>query len=259
MTREDYEMSQSLEAVGYYERGLQHQTAGKHRPATIELRLAVALAPRHAAAWIALARSLGVLGKYDDAAEAYGRACSLDGMNGHYRGLYADSCKRAGRISEAMQAFRLAINLSPGEHQYYLELAALLLRLGKKLDALGLLIRAAVIFPRVAVVKLKLGVVYEVMHVTARARECYREACEIDPSLGMAWFNLGSLFEGEGQWMRSAECFREVVCLSGYDIEARARLARVLAAAGHYEEAGLQMEIADSLEVRISAIGQAAY
>ncbi len=100
--------------------------------ATLVARLAERMEerPDDARGWRLLGRSLGSLGRYEEAARAYDRATALLPADAQLRSLRAEALTAAngGMVTtEAEQGFAAALRIDPGEPRagYYLGLAAL--------------------------------------------------------------------------------------------------------------------------------------
>jgi tetratricopeptide (TPR) repeat protein len=88
----------------------------------VTLRRATEVAPKLAAAWYNLGRTLGPAGQTGEAHEAYGRALACDPGHVKARIGYADTLRVMGRIDDAAAAYREAIR-RPGGTQAWLRIA----------------------------------------------------------------------------------------------------------------------------------------
>ncbi len=110
---------------------------------------------------------------------------------------------RAGRIEEAAEAFRAALDAKPDSVRARINLGSALAGAGRREEALAI----------------------------------YREALELEPDNRTARFNLGALLAQAGDAAGAAEALEVAVRLDASDVEARLELARALRRLGRADEA----------------------
>ncbi|MEW6635397.1 MAG: tetratricopeptide repeat protein [Actinomycetota bacterium] len=145
-----------------YNLGITYAQIGRHKDAVRCLRLVVGRGyPHDDEAWLALAQSLGHLGQYEEALEAFNRALETrpnypEAL--HKKGVMLDE---GGRPDEAVQAFEAALKVRP----------------------------------RFAAAWHGKGVTYTGQQDHKKAAAAYRRAVRLDPNRADAWNNLSaSLF-----------------------------------------------------------------
>jgi tetratricopeptide (TPR) repeat protein len=124
-------------------------------------------------AWIARAISMFRLDRNVEALEAMSRAfaCQQTG-DPHMHGLHATLLRAAGHLEEALQAYNLALELSPDMVLALIQKSEVLIQLGRHEDALDALGRAVVFDPNSFEVRAKYGLL---LLGSSRFREALQE------------------------------------------------------------------------------------
>jgi len=119
--------------------------------------------------------------------EAYSAKAALEGAAGD-RPAAADSLRRAGNVvndlgepARALEFYRRALELTPGDYRLHHNTGAILLTMGKYAKAVLSFRRALETNPRSADSFAGLGVAYWRMKLLPLAREAWKKALEIDP------------------------------------------------------------------------------
>jgi Flp pilus assembly protein TadD len=100
-----------------------------------------------------------------------------------------------GLLEEALESYRRASAVAPGDTEVVLETAKTLNRLGRPAEALPLLGSAARLSchdPRIFV---EIGVTFAALDDLVKAEQAYRFAIQADPQFGPAYLNLGAILD----------------------------------------------------------------
>lgn len=154
-----------------------------------DLLRAIRLSGRHAPAHAALAVLYDLRGRYGPADEHHGRAIDLDDQNAQYWNDWGFSFHLRRADDKAIEAFRMALELDPG-------LRRARNNLGFSYARVGDFTRAAQQFAlggSPAEAKNNLGFAYEAAGRLTQARDAYREAMWLDPTLRQARGNFAGV------------------------------------------------------------------
>jgi tetratricopeptide (TPR) repeat protein len=168
-------------------------------PATKMATVAVEVAPKMGAAWVALGQALKASGRMDEAERAYREAILLDGTNALARmGLgelkIATSCP-AGAVRE----FELALMRQPALASACVGLGNALAAMGRNEEALLRYEQALALRKRVPEAEFAAGFVLDRLGRRREAETRYRRALVLRPDFAAAWSNLGNLLREEGR------------------------------------------------------------
>ncbi len=148
-------------------------------------------------------------------------------------GSYLRRANRAlmgGRLSEAVEAYRAAVEAAPDHVAARRNLALALVRLGRVDEAIEELERALESDPEAVRVHFDLGNCYRAKEAREKAIAAYRRAVELDPELTQARFSLANILGETNRWAEAAVELEKVLERQGDH-----RRARYLAAmAAHY-------------------------
>jgi len=151
---------------------------------------------------VASARALE-LGRIDDAGRELARLLASYPMHPEILRLQAALQSLRGECAEAAATMRRAISLRPDDALYLNTLGSILVEAGDYDDAIALL----------------------------------RSACERDPRLVVAWFNLGIALTRSMQPAEAVDAMRQVLALAPDQVDAQCMLADQLKASGRSDEA----------------------
>ena len=105
----------------------------------------------------------------------------------------------AGRIGDAIQAWRQATKLDPADHVAWQELGAALMQIGRLPDAIGALRRAIAAKPDFTLAYHKLGIALEAQGNEIMALGALSRAAELSPKLADAHARVGTLLLSLGR------------------------------------------------------------
>jgi Flp pilus assembly protein TadD len=176
---------------------------GRHAAALPHLEAAVA---QRADAWDVnynLGVALAVLGRLREAAERYRRALDADPGDARTHNALAGTLLAEGRLEPAVAHYRRAVELRPASPELWSNLGLALHRSGDPEEAAA----------------------------------SYRRALDLDPGHVPARTNYGGLLSDLGRDDEAAVLYRSVLELEPHRFDARVNLARSLARTGRFEEA----------------------
>ncbi len=160
------------------------------------------------------------------------------------RGLAAH---RAGRVSEAIEAYRAAVAKDPGLAPAQFNLGQLLREQGDFAAAATAFERAAKLRPRAADAWLNAGICRESLGDLDRALECYREAARLDPPSPVAEFNSGNVLRKLGDLPAARAAFAAAAEGAPDAAEVWLNLGNVDRELGHLDDAIASLERAQSI------------
>jgi tetratricopeptide (TPR) repeat protein len=143
----------------------------------------------------------------------------------------------AGRIDEAMEHYRAAIELNPKHYRAHNNLGLALAARGDLSEATEHYLAALEAKPDFAEAYNNLAVALADHGDYERAVVHLRRAVELEPKMLGAWLNLGRDLEAEGKRQEALETYRKAVSILPAEEEAWRFLARALLKSGQLEEA----------------------
>lgn len=165
---------------------------GELAAAVDEYRRAIGADPRHVAAHVGLARALVVLQRAAEARPFAEQALALDDRSAPAHHALGEVLRAEGRVEDALQAFKRAQALEPGEPQHVVAQALALASKGALPLAVSTAEGLLAAFPeRAELCALLADLSYRVGNLT-KARAAVDRALELDPQrLGWQSFRLG--------------------------------------------------------------------
>lgn len=127
--------------------GAQLYNAGKLDEGLVSVRRACDLAPDVAIHWNNLGVGLTALKRFDEAAEAFGRAIAAAPLNGQFHRARADALDGAGHTAEALAAVDELIRAAPRDPQGYSHKAVVLARHERLREAVDVLSQGITVLP----------------------------------------------------------------------------------------------------------------
>jgi predicted TPR repeat methyltransferase len=182
-------------AEDIYRQGGEHAARGDIRSAAACFEQALALAPAHAAACLALADALVDLQDYDRALAMYRHALTLRDPFPEAHHNLAAALLYLGDPAAAIQECRQAIDERPGNALALNTLGVALGKVGRIDEAIAALQQALYFRPQYAKAYYNLGTVLDKAGRIDEARQAYRSALAINPALAEAGFDLAALGE----------------------------------------------------------------
>ena len=265
-----------------YARAIQLEADGNHSAALSLLWEAAGLAPRDPDIQNRLGEALERIGALDAAVDAYRRAVDerpsfrkalsnlilalgkvgrgAEGVE-RARALLAAAPDDPERlftlglalseqdVEESIRVFRRTLELAPRNTLARYNLALVLRRIDRPVEALDELQRALAIEPRPEALYTQ-GVIYWHMGELKRAEDSLREAIAATPDYADAHHVLGAVLKTRREWKGAAASFRKAIALRPDLFSARYALAQVLTASGDERGARAAIEEAERLRQR---------
>jgi tetratricopeptide (TPR) repeat protein len=147
------------------------------------------------------------------------------------------SSHQAGRLKEAEQAYRDALNLAPDDPETLHYLGLLLYRLGRLDEAVDLVSRACTHDPGQALYWFNLGVVAQRAGRLEEAVRAYRQAVSLNPRYADAYTNLGHTYKDLGRLEPAEDTYRRVLHIHPDHADTYNHLGVVLKERSLYEQA----------------------
>lgn len=163
--------------------------------AEVDLKQAIRLDKRNAAAEAALAILLDVQGRFDEGARHHKRALELEPRNARHWNDWGFACFSRGKLVEAIEAFRTALQIEPTFRRARTNLGFAYARSGD-------FTRAAQQFELAeppAAARNNLGVAYESAGLLAPAYDAYLAAVRLEPGFVRARSNLVNVARAVGR------------------------------------------------------------
>jgi tetratricopeptide (TPR) repeat protein len=148
-------------------------------------------------------------GQLDEAQRLYRQVLAAEPGNAEAWHLLGVAAHQRGRNAEAAEHIRRAIELSPAQFMFHMNLATVHGALGCPNDAIASLEEAIRLAPRHALAHNDLGVLLADAGRGDEASACFRRALAIQPDLAPAHNNLGKVLNELGRPQEAIECFRE--------------------------------------------------
>lgn len=155
---------------------------------------------------------------------------------GHWRGLGVQF-RQQGRLEEAVDALRRAVEQAPRDAQALSELAHALRLQGNLDEARRAASMATEIAPGLADAWFNLGAVQVAQGETARGIESYRKALELDPDFAEAWSNLGGALAAAGDKSGEIDAYRRALDINPHLAPVWSNLGNALQESGQLAEA----------------------
>ena len=183
--------------------------------------------PHESDGWSLLGETLQRAGKMEAALAAYGRAARANPSVALSlrSGAVLESL---GRLGEALDAYRAAMQMAPENGEAWLKLGLCLRRLDEIASARTALEQAVKLSPGSSDAWFVLGVTRQDQHEPPAAADAYRRALEIRPDLAEAAVNLGICYQETGNLAEAKANYRRALEMRP---ESFGRIAQALSAA----------------------------
>jgi Flp pilus assembly protein TadD len=144
---------------------------------------------------------------------------------------------RAGRVEEAIAAYRQALALAPDSAEIYNNLGMLLRQQGALAEAIDHYNRAIALRPSLAEAHNNLAIVLRETGKLDAAIAAYRRTLELKPNFAPAWNNLANVLIQTQQLDAAVDALRRAIAIDPNLLEARNNLGGVLRKQGRFDEA----------------------
>ena len=179
-------------AGSYYNFGVSWSEQGRLAEAETAFRKAVALRPKHAAAWNNLGDVLHRLRRNPEAQEAYERALDANERLAPAWNNLGVVRLEQGRTADAEKDFQRALALDPSSADAYMNLGNLAAGQGRFAEATVQYRQALALQPDHPLVRINLGNALQNLNLPGEAVDVLREAVRIAPGRVEAHHNLGN-------------------------------------------------------------------
>lgn len=138
--------------------------------------------------------------------------------------------------------YRAVLNRTPSDSAALLGMASICDKQGDRAQAIRLLEEGRGADPHSGLLRLNLGVLYELSGRIEEAAVEYTKATELDSSNGEAWFRRGGLWGARGDSEKAISAFEKAIVAGGEtEVAARVALARILRSRKSTEKAELTL------------------
>lgn len=148
----------------------------------------------------------------------------------------AISLHRAGRLEEAVAAYRRASAQAPRNHGILCNLGIALKQSGRINDAIAAYRKALDLAPDFADAHYNLGIVLEMAGRGGEAEQVYRRAIALKPAFPAALANLANTLKRSGRLDEAEACYRDAIALKPDHYGALSNLGGTLGELGRFEE-----------------------
>jgi len=177
-------------AWGYYMLGMSAWKAGDLPKAEIGFKAALAIDPDHLKSLVNLSRVQIERKRFDEALDTLMQAGDIEPTSNEVARLIGRAFHAQGRIDDAVEAYRHAIELDEKDVWSMNNLALLFLEQKRAEDAMPLLLKAVDLRKDVAAFHNNLGMAFEHTRRFKDAAEAYNDALSADPGYEKAKQNL---------------------------------------------------------------------
>ena len=157
-----------------------------------------------------------------------------------------------GRKSEALNANKTAVKLSPQDAEAHNNLGNTLKELGRLGEAEASYNQALVLKPDYAEAHCNLGIVLHHIGKLDKAENSYRQAITLKPEFPEAYSNLGITLQEAGKLKEADASYKKAIVLSPGYAEAHSNLGNMLKELGRLEEAEASYNQAIALEPKLA-------
>jgi tetratricopeptide (TPR) repeat protein len=196
-------LGRELDVLELTSKGGALENIGRHEEALVCYDRALALNPKHAAAWCDKARPLASL----------------------------------GRLKEALDCAERALAINPGLVGAMVSKGAVLNMLGRTKEALACLDKCLGVNPQSSEAWNEKGVALRIQGRTEEALDCYERALAIRPQFDEAWNNKGVALEKVGRCQEAVACYDEALAVNSQWAQGWYNKGVALGKLGCYEEA----------------------
>jgi protein O-GlcNAc transferase len=184
-----------------------------------------------------LGSRLASAGKLEEAIAAFRQAIRIKPDFAEAHGNLGSLLLDVGRIDEAVAANREAIRLMPGSEQAHYNLGVSLQRLGDLLGAIASYEKAIALNPRFAMAHNNLGIVLQQVGQLDKAIESLRLSVLLNPTDATAHNNLANALHDRGKIDEAITSFGNAIRLNPRYANAYYNLGNALHDAGRFDEA----------------------
>lgn len=191
----------------------------------------------HSFGWIALGVALQKLTRFSEAVDAHRKAVDLSPEDAHCHANLGVAYEAMGRLSEAESCYLQAIGLQSNIPSVHYNLGNTLYALNRVAEAEHYFRQATVLDPDYAEAHSNLGATLKHQNRLDDAEQCYRKAIELKPEYADAFCNLGALLTEQHRLWEAESSLRKAIALRPSYAIAHYNLGNTLKAQGKAESA----------------------
>jgi tetratricopeptide (TPR) repeat protein len=188
------------------------------------------------------ADALAHAGRLDEAIDHFRLALQLTPGISQIHFNLAQALRERGRLAESIPEYQAALRLQPSYADAQINLAAVLAKMGRREEAQALLGRAVALEADDAQTHYRLGGVLFAGDRVVEARQQFERALQLKPDFGPAHTSLGLAELQLGHMEAAKGQFEAALQFGPSDAEAHFRLGNIFAMGGHIPEAMAQWQ-----------------
>lgn len=176
-------------------------------------------------------------GRIVEAEQLYRKAIELNPgfMAAHYN--LGNSLRFQNRHREALAAYQTALKLAPDDYEIYVNIGVTLIDLGRAEEALSAFRSANELMPTAVEPLVNMGIAFDKLGDPDAAIECYRKAIQLNPNLAEAHNNLAGILQKQGDFDAAIEHCRTALLINPNYAEAHNNLGNAFQGQGKLEAA----------------------
>ena len=217
--------------------GLARHHQNDHAEALVHIDRALGIAPRIALFHNSRGSALRGLGRLPDAINALRQAIELDPDHGEALANLGELLLVTGDIQQAGLYIRQALEADPSGPETWFNLANILFQEGDRDGSITALQKVIELEPRFAPAYERLGALLHDVDRLDEAIDALNSALRLNSSDASSWLSLGLCRDDLGQLEESHSALRRAIELQPDFVEAHQNLGTVLRAMGQYEAA----------------------
>lgn len=176
-------------------------------------------------------------GDLDRAQHLIGRAVSRDRKNPLYLSNLGRVEMARGAYKNAVENWKLALEITPGSADLHSDIAGAYLELGAANDAVRYADMALTLDADHVAAGLNRGLALAALGENAKAIECLERSARQTPNNPTVWFTLGSLYQSASQSEQAERAYLKTIEYSDAPVDALNNLANLYREQGKFEQA----------------------
>ena len=184
--------------------------------------------PKHQFAWKVLGAILGATGRNSEAVDAIRTAIELSPTDAAAHNNLSITLKGLGRLDEAEASCKRAIALNPNLAEVHSNLGNILKELDRLEEAEASYSQAITLKPDFAEVHSNLGNVLKAQGKLKDAEKRYLKAISIKPDYAEAYYNLGNILKELGRLEKATNAYKKAIELKSDYVDARINLDKAM-------------------------------